>query len=363
MADQYSRQIMRYVQEKIETEARIRKEKVCELKNKFLINPCSVNDTELLEIIFVSLSELEKPGFHQEQDLDPYMEALSFSNQQLDNLDAENLKAAWSEFFKETFYDTGNLEEEDVRHDLIALWYFFRKMWAHSVAVYEHVNRKIRQNELVNCSEYHATWVLQLWKACIEFGIKKRALELTPRIKEYESDGEIASEDFFDVLTKEVKLRFEDQKDLIDYERELAKQHLYVQHESLLDSLEKTTRDYVIEAELWSRANLRELEPTAGPRRWILAIESEFHHKVFERDRNILEKYWQGNRQESPLRPGQSCSIGQVALLVRKAGSRMDKDKLLQAVFRRLQGSQEFTRSANLGIPNEVVEHRKQIYK
>jgi hypothetical protein len=354
---------MRYVQEKIETEARIRKEKVCELKNKFLIDSCSVNDTELLEIIFVSLSELEKPGFHQEQDLDPYMEALSFSNQQLDKLDAENLKAAWSEFFKETFYDTGNLEEEDVRHDLIALWYFFRKMWAHSVAVYEHVYRKIRKNELVNCSEYHATWVLQLWKACIEYGIKKRALELTPRIKEYESDGEIASEDFFDVLTKEVKLRFEDQKDLIDYERELAKQHLYIQHESLLDSLEKTTRDYVIEAELWSRANLRELEPTAAPRRWILAIESEFHHKVFERDRNILEKYLQGNRQESPLRPGQSCSIGQVALLVRKAGSRMDKDKLLQAVFRRLQGSQEFTRSANLGIPNEVVEHRKQIYK
>jgi len=47
--------------------------------------------------------------------------------------------------------------------------------------------------------------------------------------------------------------------------------------------------------------------------------------------------------------------------LVRKAGSKRDEDKLLQAVFRKLQGSQEFTSAANLGIPNEVVEHRKQI--
>jgi len=360
MPDQNSlHQVMSEIQERREAEARVRKERVRNLKSHFLINPGSVNDTELLEIVFDAPSELGNPDFHQEQDLDPYVEALSFSTKPLDSIGAENLKTAWSEFFKETFSRMGDLEEEDVQHGLIADWYFRREMWAHSVAVYEHVYWKIHQMELVNCRECHATWVLQLWKACIKFGLKRRALDLTPRIKEYEGEGEITPEDFFDVLTEEVELRFQNQRDLFDRERGLAKDRLSMEYGPLFDSLNKITRDYVFEAELWSHATLRELEPTAGPRRWILAIESEFHHKVFKRNREILERCLQGDRPARPLRPEQSCSIGQVACLVGKVGSTRDVDVSLQTVFSKLQGRQEFTSADNLGILNEVVEHRK----
>jgi hypothetical protein len=125
------------------------------------------------------------------------------------------------------------------------------------------------------------------------------------------------------------------------------------------DKLHAATRIHLIDAELWSEGHMRRDEPTAGPRRWVLAIESEFHYKVFKPNREILERALQGNRPESPLRPEQSCSIGQIAGLVKKAGSGRPTDKLVAAVFGRLRGHRKFV-SGQLNIPEVAPKHREK---
>ncbi len=335
-------------------EIEARKERVCELKNQFLTNPKAIGDAELLQIITDSLALLNAPDFHQERDLDPFVEALSFSKRDLGGLDGEALKTAWSAFLEATSYDA---YVEEARYDLIALWYFCREMWSHAVAVYEHVYRLIRDVSLPNLQEWHAQWVLQLWRSCIKRGLYKRAFELTGRLREYQGDGDISPEDYLEILQKENELRYRDQRDLFDRERAFAKKRLSIEHGPLLDCLDRTTREYVVEAELWSHPELRTLEPTAAPRRWALAVECEFHRKVFEPDRSILEKYLQGNKSESPLRRGQTCSVGQIAGILR--GARLNK--LVGAVFMKLRGSRDFTANDRLDIDRVIVEHRKQI--
>ncbi len=125
------------------------------------------------------------------------------------------------------------------------------------------------------------------------------------------------------------------------------------------DKLHAVTRSHLIDAELWSKDHMRRDEPTAGPRRWVLAIESEFHYKVFKPNREILEQVLQGNRSESLLRPEQSCSIGQIAGLVKRASSGRPADAFVAAVFGRVRGRRKLV-SAQLNIPTMAPKHREK---
>jgi hypothetical protein len=73
-----------------------------------------------------------------------------------------------------------------------------------------------------------------------------------------------------------------------------------------------------------------------------------------------LERALQGERAESPLRPGQSCSIGQIAQVLKRAGSGRPPDAFVTAVFRALHGSQLFSRG-QLHIPELMPTHRARI--
>ena len=343
---------LREIVEKREQETRIHREHLNCLKDSFRKNQGDLTDAELLEIILDASSRIDKLEFDQEDDLDPYMSSLTFTTTSLVEADGESLKTAWSKFLGKTFL--GMKDRDGDRYDIIALWYFTKEMWPHSVAVYEHLYHQVRSSELVNDQEWHAWWVLQLWKSCDKRGLKQRARELFGRISEYHDDDEISIADYFEVLIKDGELRYLEMGDTIDRDRSLTKERLRLERSQLFDDLHQSTKSLLVDAELWSSDRLRRLEPTAGPRRWALAIEAEFHHKVYEPNKNDLDRLLEDDR---PKR-GHTCGLGKISLLIKRSGSNAMK----KAVVDTVSGWRSFASIPNLVKTLELIsDHRNQI--
>ena len=122
---------LREIVEKREQETRIHREHLNCLKDSFRKNQGDLTDAELLEIILDASSRIDKLEFDQEDDLDPYMSSLTFTTTSLVEADGESLKSAWSKFLGKTFLDMKDRDGD--RYDIIALWYFTKEMWPHSV--------------------------------------------------------------------------------------------------------------------------------------------------------------------------------------------------------------------------------------
>ena len=115
--------------------ARIHREHLNHLKDIFRQNRNSLTDAELLDIILEAGTLLDRPESNQEDDIDPYMNSLTFTTDSLVDDDEESLKRAWSEFLGKTLVDMKTRTGD--RYEGVALWYFNKEMWSHSVAVYE----------------------------------------------------------------------------------------------------------------------------------------------------------------------------------------------------------------------------------
>lgn len=345
-------EILREIAGKREQETRIHREHLNCLKDSFRTNRGNVTDAELLEIILDASSLIDKPEFNQEDDLDPYMDSLTFTTTSLVEADGESLKTAWPEFLGRTFLDTATRVND--HYDIVAQWYFSKEMWSHSIAIYEHIYHQVRSNELVNDQERHAAWVLQLWKSCVKRGLKQRARKLFGRIEEYHDDGEISTADYFEVLTKELELRYSEMGETIDRDRGLAKERLRLERSQLFDDLHRSTKHYLVDAELWSSDRLRRLEPTVGPRYWALAIEAEFHTKLYEPNKKGLDKLL---GDHSPKRD-HTCGLGQINLLVKLSGS----NSMTKAVVDTIPGWRSFASIPKLDKTLELISnHRNQI--
>ena len=315
------REILREIAEKQEQKTRVHREHLSCLKDSFRKNRGNITDAELLEIILDASSLINKPEFDQEDDLDPYMDSLTFTTASLVEADGESLKAAWSEFLGKTFLDMK--DRADDHYDIVAAWYFSKEMWSHSVAVYEHLYRQVRSVELVNDQESHAWWVLQLWKSCVKRGLKQRARELFGRISEYHDDGEISFADYDEVLRKEGELRYSEIYETINRDRHLAESRLQIEIGSVFDRLHDSTKRRIVDAELWSDDRMLNLEPLLGPLFWAQVIESEFHHKVYGPNKEVLGGLLVEKERE------QTCGLGQIVNLIR-SGSKQNSKTILE---------------------------------
>lgn len=123
----------------------------------------------------------------------------------------------------------------------------------------------------------------------------------------------------------------------------------------LITKLHAVTKRFLVQAELMSTASVRHIDPSAAPLRWVLAIESEFHHKLYEGNRHRLERIL----GEKPAKPGKSCSIGQIHVLVKKiGGDRLKRPQIEAAIpaWRRLLAVRDV-----IAILELAQQHRNQI--
>jgi hypothetical protein len=116
-----------------EQKARIHREHLNHLKDIFRQKRNSLTDAELLEIILEAGTLLDRPEFNQEDDLDSYMNSLTFTTDSLVDDDGESLKTAWSEFLEKTLVDMKTRTDDS--YEVVALWYSNKEMWSHSIAV------------------------------------------------------------------------------------------------------------------------------------------------------------------------------------------------------------------------------------
>ena len=330
-----------------------RRERIGHLEERFRECPESLTDRDRLEWIAQMVCN---PEIESAQHFETLVTSLSFTK---DTIDPDNLKRAWKDFLtSETSRDSAtSVEEWNVACDLVMARYFERLgKTAQSISVYEHILSEVIGGD-PNYRDGAEDCLFKLFEHYVKGESGRRAREILTLIRTYNENDLVSDERYYAVLPQETELFYRELGEAVDRDRCLVEERLRLEFGDTFEKLHAITKSHIVDAELWSDDRMRNLEPSAGPRRWVLAVESEFHHKVFQPNRVVLERALQGNRPESLLRPEQSCSIGQIALLVKKAGSGRPAYALITAVFRKLRGRQKFA-DAQLDIPEVVPTHR-----
>jgi hypothetical protein len=332
-----------------------RRERLQYLEAKFKDDPESLTDRDRLELIALMP---RSPEIQSAQHLEALVTQLTFVNEAID---PEDLRTAWKKFLTSlSSCDSPSLPPEwNSKCDWVMARCFEelgKRM--HSVSVCEYMLSQMIGGD-PDYHKYAEECLFGLFEYYFESKPSRRAREILTLITTYCENDFISDDRYYAVLPKETELFYREKGEVVDRDRHLVEERLRLELMEAFDKLHAATRIHLIDAELWSEGHMRRDEPTAGPRRWVLAIESEFHYKVFKPNREILERALQGNRPESPLRPEQSCSIGQIAGLVKKAGSGRPTDKLVAAVFGRLRGHRKFV-SGQLNIPEVAPKHREK---
>ncbi len=329
-----------------------RRERIQRLEEIFRERPESLTDRDRLEWI---AQMVRNPEIERAKHFERLVTSLSFTK---DTIDPDNLKMAWKDFLTlETSSDSPTSAEEwDVACDLDMVRCFERlDKTAQSISVYEHILSETIGGD-PNYRDSAEDCLFKLFEH-YKGTSSRRARELLMLIRIYNENDLVSDERYYAVLPQETELFYRELGEAVDQDRCLVEERLRLEFGDTFEKLHAITKSHIVDAELWSDDCMRNLEPSAGPRRWVLAVESEFHHKMFQPNRAVLERALQGNRSESLLRPEQSCSIGQIALLVKKAGSGRPAYALITAVFRRLRGRQKFA-DAQLDVPEVVPTHR-----
>jgi len=309
--------------------AREAEEKSSEINNRFerfktrLQNdPETVTDVQILEYI----QELfwcrgTEPC---DEEYDPLISSLSFTKADLQRCDTHELKRAWTGFLKRAFgFETS--WEWPCSFGL-AQWYLFHDKLSHAIAVYEHLYTQIRRMELAEYEDNYERCLLKLLNLCVEEGLTERARHVAELIGDYHDDGLISLDAYADVLLEKDALRYREMGEVIERDREEAKKNLRREIGSLLAGLHDTTRKHVIEAELWSQGQLKGIDPIAAPLHWALAIESEFHHKIYNPNQEVLGELLGVFRPK----PGRTCGVGQISKLIEVSSSSPIKKAIVE---------------------------------
>lgn len=280
---------------------------------------------------------------------DPYIYSLSFTCTMLDDADIEELKTAWSKFLIQAF-DCETSWEWPVNLAM-AQWYQSKGMLAHAIAVYEHLYTEIRGGELREYQDVFQECLTSLFQVCEERGMISRARHVAELIGDYYQDGLIDAATYAEVLAIQGALKYREMGRIINEDRDIAKQRLFNEHGSLLNGLHPPTVKLIIEAEVWSHFRVLGLDPSAAPLCWTLAIEAEFHSKVFRPYRQILE-----NAFDTPPKKHQSCSIGQILHLI----GNYESKPFMRSEYIRSGAPTDFISEENRNITKIINEHREQ---
>jgi hypothetical protein len=328
------------------------------LKTRLRNDSGSVTDVEILE-------QIQELFWHRgtepyDENYDPLIQCLSFTRDELHTHDSETLKRAWTDFLRRAFGHETTWEWPCSFG--LARWYQFHDKPTHAIAVYEHIYRQIRKMELVEYEDTYEQCLLQLLKVCMEKGLVPRARHVAALMEDYYGDGLIGPSTFANVLAIQSALKYREFGEVIEQDRHEAEKSLRRDLGPLFKVLHDTTRSLIIDAEMWSNIRLRRLEPTAGPRRWALAIESGFHYKVFQPNRQKLEPALGPGHSERRLMPGQSCSVGQIARLIKALKKSMTLgEKCPLEVFAKLRWGPDFWDEITPELLQVLVDARHQM--
>ena len=288
-----------------------------------------------------------------DEEYDPLISSLSFTKADLQRCDAHELKRGWTGFLKRAFgFETS---WEWPCNFGLAQWYLFHDKPSHAIAVYEHLYTQIRRNELAEYEDTYERCLLKLFDLCVEQGLTERARHVAELIGDHHDDGLISVDAYANVLAEQAALRYREMRDVIERDREEAKKNLRHEIGPLFAGLHDTTRKLAIEAELWSQGRLKGIDPIAAPLRWTLAIESEFHYKIYNTNQEVLGKLLGDFRPN----PGRTCGVGQIRKLIEISDSSPIKKAIVEKqvpAWRKLLSVPDLVK-----ILKQISEDRNQI--
>ncbi|RMH30832.1 MAG: hypothetical protein D6690_18045 [Nitrospirae bacterium] len=307
--------------------------------------PDAPSDRELLVLISRLFSMEGSTPFSKQYD--PLIERLSFTNQDLNALDADGLKTAWRSFLKENEWDSFIAPE----HLGMAEWYESHSMTSHAIAVYEYLYLRsfVEMNDDMPRDFCDISTLLML---CKERKLLHRARYFCEVIEDlYLADKIVSLEDYADaVLIKKVVNSYAILETL-DSDKRSITDRLNLEKGKLLHVLHPRTQSLVIDATVWSSEPWRKLEPATAILYWAKAIEAEFRFKVYEPNQRHINQY---QTFEGPPK-GKNCTLGQISKLLYPSSNLG-----LKTVFARLQDA-AWIISQEARNPLETLQkHRNQ---
>lgn len=318
--------------------------------------PDAPTDGELLNLMSKGFEDLfgEIPFGN---DYDHLIERLSFTHSEVD--DERKLKTAWTTFLNEadTAFDELTLSEG------VAGWYEEREMYAHAIAVYEHLYALVRQGELghgdfdqrSDSSQRSSleTWLTRLVKLYSRQEQPERARHLGELIEDYYIDGYVSLAGYIEIISFLPELSRTAIARQACSDRDEAWNKLKYEQALLFDDLHDRTKEMVVEAELWSNKHWINISPWIAPLCWAKTIESEFHHKVFMPNRPQIQELL---GDDAP-RPNQVCGLGHIIKVIRNAGSNVG----LKCLFAEMRGSQFLASLDTFAKLDRVRDDRNRI--
>jgi hypothetical protein len=339
-----TREVLRKVWEEQEGK---RRERIHHLEAKFKNDPESLTDRDRLELIGLMVCNQE---IESAQHFETLVTSLSFTK---DTIDPENLKRAWKDFLTSEMSDSATSAEEwNLTCDLVMARCFERlNKTAQSISVYEHILSETIGGD-PNYRDSAEDCLFKLFEHYIKGESGRRAREILTLIRTYNENDLVSDERYYAVLPQETELFYRELGEAVDRDRCLVEERLRLEIGDKFEKLHPLTKGYIVDAELWSDDRMRNLEPSAGPRRWALAIEAEFHHKVYETHRNELA---------SALgRSPKTCGPRDISDLIKHSSSGILAGRVIKKVFERF-GRGTLTSIANLDALEVICEHRNQI--
>ncbi len=323
--------------------------------SRLQVAPNSVTDRELLDCIDYLFHEVYSTTPFEE-DYDQLIDALSFTKRPLEEVQSGELRRAWTNFLEDNGLSLGW-----PLHEGFVQWYGSAEMPLHEIAVLEHLLTMHRQGELAPGESDLEGWLLSLFQLCDRQNLAPRARHVAELIGDYHEDGFVSLSGYAEVLAHQGTLCYREFGQAIEADRGEVERRLRSDYGPLFQNLHETTRSLVIDAELWSKANLRDIEPAAGPLRWAKAVEAEFNAKVFQPNRDKLELALQEGRPAQRSQRAPSCGIGEIGFLIRISGRDGRTGATIRTAFERLVGGHELQTCRDLAIPWILLEHRNQI--
>ncbi|MDE0406126.1 MAG: hypothetical protein OXI53_12540 [Nitrospira sp.] len=315
--------------------------------------PDAPTDEELLSLIGKGFDLFCEIPFGN--DYDHLIKRLSFTHSTLEADDAGKLKTAWTMFLKEAdiAFDELTLSEG------VAGWYEECEMYAHAIAVYEHLYTLVRRGELgrdhfdqrLDSSERS---LLEIWLGSLVslyyYRLQQpgRARYFCELIDDYSDDGYVSPVGSAETISLRDELSRAAINPRFQADLDAVQNRLRHEYGALFDGLHNKTKEFVVGAELWSNNHWISINPCTAPLRWALSIESEFHYKVFRFNRPQINEFF---GDDAP-RPNQVCGLGQIIKVLAKAKTNVGLSCILAAVR-----NNEFLASQDTLAKLEVVRN------
>lgn len=290
-------------------------------------------------------------------DYDSAIESLSFTEFRLNDADPTDLKRAWTHFLGGVIGENSSWEWPC--NVGMAEWYAEHDRPLHAIAVYEHLLREVHkigldESEGEYCGKVQQ-WLQQLFDLCRRQGLAHRAIHVAGLIGDFHEEGVVGAVEYAEVLASIPALHRHELRETLEREHVEAERRYREVFCGLVAELHDDTKRILVQAELVSTETVRKIDPSAAPLCWALAVESEFHHKVYRRNKDRLDSILGERRPRSK----QTCGIGHIALLVEKTISDPLKRPLVEkaiAPWRKLLSVHHI-----LEILTLIQEHRNQI--